>query len=413
MSKDVSLSLEQIHAVELCADQTNRIVGVTGGAGVGKTLVLGKAYEEVKRRTASVVLCAPTGRAAKRIQELTKIPAMTIHRLLEFPAPDLVYDDEDDAKAPEPVPGQPRRCADYPLKQKVVFVDESSMIGPELYEQLSAALPTDGCIRFFGDNNQLPPVERGKPPFISILNEYPSVTLTYNYRSDDEIVANAQRILDGSIPQNNSRFRILYSENPIKYMLDFVGKEKEFIDDTHQVIMPARKGSVGTIRVNPSLQMRFNPKGPLMRLDRYDEKEAALTIRAKDKFIWVRNDYELKLFNGEIGKIDWIDEDEGALGLHTSEGIITCPPKVRIYDAMRGHMRYYDPRKAIELGYAITTHKAQGSEFEYVIYCMSSGSAFLLNRQNLYTAVTRAKKMVIIIADRKAMGLSMRRARTD
>ena len=397
-SEEVRLSLEQQHSVEMCVDTSQRIVGVTGGAGTGKTLVLGKAIAELAKGN-KYVLCAPTGRAAKRIYELTKIKAKTIHRLLEFPQPDEATD------AP---PNEPRRNAFNPLEENVVFVDEASMVSPTLYRQLLEALPKGGCVRFFGDNNQLPPVEEGDPPFIDVLENYPSVELTFNFRSEDNIVSNALRILEGRIPVRNAGFEIFYMDDPIVGVTKFAGQE--FMRNDHQIIMPTRKGKAGTLRVNPSLQLKFNGKGETLRLDRYDEKEAPLTVRAKDKFIWIKNDYKLDLFNGDIGTIDWIDPEEGDLGLITPEREITVPPRVKTYNSYIGTMINYDPRKQLELGYAITTHKSQGSEFDTVIYCMSRSQAFLLNRRNFYTAITRAKRKVILVTDRRAMGLSMRRA---
>jgi len=408
----ITTSLEQIHAIEMCADVKIRIVGVTGGAGTGKTYVLGEAYKELKREfgAANIVLCAPTGRAAKRVQELTGIQARTIHRLLEFPTPDDV---KDLAEGEEPPENKPKRRREFPLTQRVVLVDEASMIGPTLYQQLMDALPPSGSIRFFGDNNQLPPVENdgaSESPFLKILNrDNDNVTLTHNFRSDDYIVSNAIRILEGRIPIQNARFRIIYTENPIQALIKMA--TIDFMASDHQIIMPTRKGKYGTLRVNPSLQIKWNGRGPRLVLDRHDENDAELAVRAGDKFLWTKNDYQLNMFNGEIGQIDWVNEEDGSLGLITPVKELIVPASVRAYSPYHGHVIAYDPRKHIELGYAITTHKSQGSEFRTVIYCITGGQAFLLNRQNLYTAITRAKHQVIIITDRRAMGLSLRKAK--
>lgn len=394
----IRLSMEQQHAIEMCCDRSNLVVGITGGAGTGKTLVLGHAYRELKTKQLRITLCAPTGRAAKRIHELTGIEAKTIHRLLEFPMPDEYSDG----------PNEPRRNLQNPLNEHIVFVDESSMVSPTLYRQLMNALGRHCVIRFFGDNNQLPPVEEGKPPFIEVLERYPMIELTFNYRSDDAIVSNALRVLQGRIPIRNDRFEIIYTDDPIRELLRFV--TPEFSQDDHQIIMPTRKGKYGTMRINPSLQTRFNKHGTMLRLTRFDEKEAPLGIRAGDKFLWIKNDYQLNLFNGAIGRIDWLDADEGVIGLLIDGQEVIVPARLKTFSAYAGTVINYDPRKQIELGYAITTHKAQGSEFDCVVYCISRGQAFLLNRRNTYTAITRAKKHVIVISDRRAMGLSLRRA---
>jgi len=173
------------------------------------------------------------------------------------------------------------------------------------------ALPTNGCIRFFGDNNQLPPVEsdgESESPFLKVLNRPDgNVTLTHNYRSDDFIVSNALRILEGRVPIQNERFRIIYDDNPIKRLIHFA--TKDFMDMDHQIIMPTRRGKYGTIRVNPSLQVKWNGRGPCLLLERHDdggkEPQADLAVRGQDKFLWTKNDYQLNLFNGEIGQIEW------------------------------------------------------------------------------------------------------------
>lgn len=183
------------------------------------------------------------------------------------------------------------------------------------------------------------------------------------------------------------------------------------MESDHQIIMPTRKGNFGTIRVNPSLQVKWNGRGPSLRLERADEKEADLAVRGGDKFLWIKNDYQLSMFNGEIGQIEWVNDEDGSLGLLTPERALVVPASIRAYSPYHGHAISYDPRRHIELGYAITTHKSQGSEFRTVIYCITGGQKFLLNRQNLYTAITRAKHQVIIITDRRAMGLSLKRAR--
>lgn len=431
LSNTKHITQEQRLAIDMCCDRGLTIVGITGGAGTGKTFVLGEAYKELREKfpASQVVLCAPTGRAAKRIQELTKIPAKTVHRLLEFPMPDdkpirikgvtpdeaidgtKDIDDSQRSTVDDTPPNMPRRNRGNRLDQKVVFVDESSMVSPSLYRHLLDALPNDGVIRFFGDNNQLPPVEQGIPPFIDVLERQPHVELTLNFRSDDEIVANALRILQGRIPVRNGRFEIIYTEAPIGALLKFA--TKEFMQEDHQIIMPTRRGKVGTNRVNPSLQVKFNGRGPSLKLARYDEKEAPLVVRAGDKAIWVKNDYNLKLFNGDIGQIDWLNTEDGALGWANTEGVKVIPPTMKTFSLYHGSMIQYDPRKQIELGYAVTTHKAQGSEFDTVVYCMCGAQAFLLDRGNFYTAVTRAKKRVVLITDRRAMGLSLRRRREN
>jgi len=396
--KTIALSDEQEHAIALCADTSTRIAGVTGGAGTGKTTTLKQAYKEMNAID-STVLCAPTGRAAKRITELTGIPASTIHRLLEFPQPG---EDGD--------PTEPGRNASRRLDQRFVIVDESSMIGPTLYAQLMAAMRNNGCIRFFGDNNQLRPVEEGTPPFIGILEDKPSVTLSFNYRSEDEIVGNANRILQGRIPVRNSRFEILYATDPIKRLYELA--DERFMRFDHQIIVPTRKGNYGTQRVNTSLQIQLNPEGEYLLLDRWEKEAPPLSVRANDKFLWIKNDYNRSLFNGEIGRIADVDAHGGSLILDVEgRSPINVPPRDKMFNSYLGFNTLYDPRKSLDLGYAVTTHKSQGSEFDTVIYVICTSHGWMLNRNNFYTAVTRARNNVIVITDRRAMSRSMNRAK--
>jgi len=238
--------------------------------------------------------------------------------------------------------------------------------------------------------------------------------LSFNYRSDDEIVSNAGRILRGMLPVRNSRFEIIYSDAPLNHLLEYTKKNKQFALDQHQIIVPTRRGKFGTDRINPSLQLKFNPRGPLLRLERYPEGKKGfvpppLGVRAGDKYLWIKNDYKLNMFNGEIGRIEELDEEQGTLRLSAGDRSVLVEPRVKTYSHYHGTVIDYDPRKQIELGYAITTHKAQGSEFDTVVYCMCRGHYYLLNRRNFYTAITRAKRKVILITDRSAMGISMRK----
>lgn len=399
--------MEQEDAVDICVDRTIRMFSVTGRAGTGKTSVLGEAYRQTSAQVGRdrVVLCAPTGRAAKRITELTGIKAKTIHKLLEFPEPD---DEDEDGK---PLPPDPRRNRDRPLVERVVYVDESSMLSQQLYDQLMAALPNNGRIRFFGDNEQLPPVDKGAP-FEYLLKTKPKIELTRCFRSEDEIIMNAERIRAGRIPIRNYRFEIVYTLNPVKTLIGLVNEA--VCDQSAQIIMPTRTGNYGTSRVNPSLQLKFNPTGDILRVERNERlakitQEPPIALRGGDKFLWTKNDYHLKLFNGETGFIDWVNSEDGSLQLSMDGRTIIVPPFIQAYSPYHGSIIHYDPRKKIELGYAITTHKAQGSEFDTVIYCMSRGAPRLLNRRNFYTAITRAKQRVIIVCDSVAMGMAMRR----
>lgn len=397
----LNLSHEQTIAVEMACDLTEQIVGITGGAGTGKTTILKEIHDALADQH-EVVLAAPTGRAARRIQEATGIRAKTVHKLLEFPQPlDVDFGEHD--------PNEPKRNKSNPITERVVLVDESSMVGPTLFRQLMDALPRNGAIRFIGDNNQLSPVEAGKAPFIDILERRPSIELTFNYRSGDALIANGLRILEGRIPNRNEKFEIIYTDHPVRTMLEWV--TPEFTQPDRQIIVPTRNGQNGSLIINPSLQLRFNPRGEYLRLDRFDKDLAPLLVRKRDKFLWIKNDYTINLYNGETGIVDDLDTEYGSLDLTTLDRNIHVPPRAKYYNAYAKMQLNYDPRKALELGYAVTTHKAQGSEFTEVVYCICRAHAWMLNKRNFYTAITRARERVIVITDRAAMSYSVRKER--
>lgn len=389
------LSEEQQSAVELCADRSKRIVGVTGEAGSGKTTVLGSAYAamDIDR----IALVAPTGRAAKRIEEATGIPAKTIHRLMRWSVPS---DDEEH--------GLPAFDKYNKLPYDAIFVDEASMMSEELYRALIDAMPGGGVIRFFGDIEQLPPVE-GASPFKNILEKWPMVRLTHNYRSQDGVVSAARQIIRGRVPEVNEQFAMV---NPgAGNILPAIDK---IIDDSFrgmggQVIIPTKVGKYGTLAINNYMQQKLNATGPVFELvwtNRNSEVERR-KFRVGDKIIWTKNDYKLNLFNGMIGWVAGFDEDVGDIVL-TFDGVDkVIPPHLESYNHDGRAIFQYDPRRNIDHAYAITTHKAQGSEFDKILLVLNK--SYVLNRANFYTAVTRAKTKVSVILGTGALATAMRK----
>jgi len=381
-SKDfpMQFSEEQEAAIDLASDRSKKLVGVTGEAGTGKTTIL----KEVERNLeGDTCLCAPTGRAAKRIQEATGVRAMTIHRMLKIGMPD-----EDDD------PSLPAYDKFNKMPYDNILVDESSMVADDLYRMIIDAMKASACVRFFGDANQLPPVT-GVSPFLALLEKWPSAILTHNYRSDDGVVSAARSIIRGRTPQANGQFQMI---NPGTGNL--LPAADKFIDDTFrgmnsQIIIPTKKGKYGTFAVNRWVQNKLNPSGKSLRLkykNQYDEVEE-FVYRIGDKVIWTKNDYQLRLMNGEIGWVVDFDTDSGEMVINFSGKDRLIPPLLEQFDAKRGRNIFsYDPRKNLDLAYAITTHKAQGSEFKTVLLLLNR--SYVLNRANFYTAVTRAKDNV-------------------
>lgn len=384
MKKEYPMELteEQHEAIELCANRNNKLAGVTGEAGTGKTTILKQVHELTGGD--AVCLCAPTGRAAKRISEATGIPALTIHRMMRFSMP------EDDDEA-----GMPAYDKNNRLPYKTILVDESSMVNEDLYRCVIDAMQPSSVIRFFGDANQLPPVE-GKSPFIRLLDKFPSAVLTNNFRSQDGVVSCARDIIRGRIPSPNDQFEMM---NPgTGNMLPIID---EMIDDTFrglnsQVIIPTKKGKYGTFAINKHMQRRLNGDAPTMSFewdDKYSGEREKRTFGVGDKVIWTKNDYKLNLFNGEIGWVMEVDDEGGDICCRFDGRDKIIPPILESYDPRSGRPIFnYDPRRNMDLAYAITTHKAQGSEFDRVLLMLNN--SFVLNRANFYTAVTRARKHV-------------------
>lgn len=394
-----NLDEDQHEAVDLCLDVKKKLVGVTGEAGSGKTSILKFVYDQLSEEYPAdlISLVAPTGRAAKRIQEATGIPAKTIHRFMRYSMP---ADDEEY--------GLPSYDKFHKYPSKFVLCDEASMVNDELYRGLIDALPAGGAIRFFGDANQLPPVE-GVSPFLNILERFPSVRLRKNYRSDDGIVTSARQIIDGRVPQKNDKFQIL---NPgIGNMFEATDR---FIDDTFrgmnsQLIIPTKVGKYGTHAFNRYLQQKLNGQGKTLHILWQNKKgeDEERRFRVGDKVIWTKNDYRLNLFNGMIGWISGIDHETGDITLQIDDLEKAIPTHIESYDQSGRTIFQYDPRRNLDLAYAITTHKSQGSEFDKIVIVLNR--SYVLDRANFYTAVTRAKKHATVICGAGALAAAMKK----
>lgn len=400
---EFELSSDQRDAVELMLNVDNKVASVTGGAGTGKTTILKRVYDDIRTNHRRAILAAPTGRAAKRIQEATGIEARTIHRLLEFPAPFEVDESKGKLKF-----GEPKRNHYNPLPCDYLLLDEASMINSRLWRQVIDAMPRGSYIRLFGDTNQLPPIDEELPNGASVfkraLDDYPAAYLPHNFRSDDGLIESANRILRGSIPTRSEKFEIVCTNDPLKALKHYA--TDEFHSTDHQVLTPKKKGVVGSTKLSSFLRTQFNltTKNQSIILERlYDDDP--ITVFEGDKIIWTKNDYVLNIMNGELGMVDEISDGSLHITFDDNRHVI-IPPNVK-----GPFGNFYDPRKQIDLAYCMTTHKAQGSEFQSIIYFMTRAQAFMLNRNNFYTGVTRAKHRVIVICDPHALKYSMRKPR--
>jgi len=389
MTTGFVLDASQQRAVDLVC--TARIGIVTGGPGVGKSTCLRVALERLDRVGVRYALCSPTGKAAKRLSEATDgRKAQTLHRLLEYKPP-----------------GGFQRNERYPLEVDLVIVDESSMVDQMLFAALMRAVrPQRTRVILVGDANQLPPVGPGRP-FGDLVDwgRVPTVRLEVLHRTTltSWIHLAAQDLLAGRVPSLERRPDFLWVEvNDPRWIvpklrtlvIDGFGRDGKLADAEAQVLIPQRPGIAGIELANPTLQEALNPK-----------REGELTwprgeweIRCNDLVIQTKNDYDLEVFNGEIGRV---------LSVDASALVVDFP----------GHAEpsVYTREKAstLQLAYALTIHRTQGSEFPWAIVVCHSTHAFILSRQLLYTGITRAKAGVVLVGDRKGLERAVGNRRTE
>ena len=385
----VAYSPQQAEAVRAAA--VSRLLIVTGGPGTGKTTILRGILDLFSRMELRALLAAPTGRAAKRLQEVTGQEASTIHRLLESQL--------------DPATGQLifTRDEDNPLKAHAVIVDETSMVDLPLLASLLRALPTGCRLILVGDPDQLPPVGPGCP-LSDILRSgvVPAVRLTEIFRQAQEslIVMNAHRVNSGVMPDlktvtSDFFFLRRRTEEAVASTIgdlcrtrlpDRMGIPPEEI----QVLSPTRKGPTGTASLNLLLQAQLNPPAP----DKKEKKWGDFSFREGDRVMQIRNNYDILwkktdgtqvgtgIFNGDIGVITEIDLNAELL-------TVVFDDRQAEYD--------FDMLRELELAYAMTVHKSQGSEYQAVVLAAWSCAPNLRTRRVLYTAITRARKLLVVV----------------
>jgi exodeoxyribonuclease V alpha subunit len=390
VQKKIKLVLAQKQIEAIKGAISDKVMVITGGPGTGKTTIINaiiKIYEEVGAR---ILLAAPTGRASKRMTEATGYPAKTIHRMLEFSLQK----------------GGFQRDHDRPLEVDVLILDEVSMIDMILMHHLLKAVPKESTLIMVGDVNQLPSVgagtvlkdviESGRVPVVE-LNEI------FRQAGESRIIINAHKINNGLIPelgQEREGLEDFYfiEQDDQEQVLEII---KELVInriprrfgldsiDGIQVLSPMHKGIVGTGNLNTVLQDSLNPsKIMLIRGDR--------NFRLNDKVMQVRNNYEKEVFNGDIGRITEIDPENQKVTV-----TFDCLPV--LYD--------YSELDEIMLAYAISVHKSQGSEYPAVVIPILSQHYVLLQRNLIYTAVTRGKRLVVIVGSKRALAIGIKNDR--
>ena len=387
--RNITLSQEQRHAVDLAA--TSRLLVLTGGPGCGKTFTTRTIVDLWRAMGKSILLAAPTGRAAQRLAEMTKQEAKTIHRLLAFDPKTMGF----------------RFNEEHPLEAQAIVVDETSMLDLFLAHSLLKAIPPDAQVLLVGDVDQLPSVGPGMVlrDLIDSM-QVPVVRLTEVFRqaASSHIVTNAHRINAGQFPHLTPTTKFAESDclwleaaepevgaEGIHHMVsEFLPKHGIDPALQVQVLCPATRGEVGTRQLNALLQQVLNaPKPGKVELAR-----GGSTLRVGDRVIQQVNDYQREVFNGDIGTIASIDLEEQEVVVQFTERAVT-------YD--------YADLSELALAWAVTVHKSQGSEYPVVILPIFMQHYLLLSRNLLYTGLTRAKQLVILVGPTKAIGLAVKR----
>jgi exodeoxyribonuclease V alpha subunit len=386
----LTLASLQREAVEAAVSSSLSVI--TGGPGVGKTTIVRAILDVLERARYEVRLAAPTGRAAKRLVESTGREATTLHRLLEF----------------DPRLRRFQRDADAPLDADVVIVDEASMVDVPLAAALVSALGKKARLVVVGDADQLPSV--GPGAFLrDLLQSGVARTVRLNeiFRQAERsrIVVNAHRVLAGEIPESADKddehadFFVIGRRDPedaqstvLELVLDRIPKRFGLSPSRDvQVLTPMHRGPAGTIVMNQRLQEALNPSGRVL-------SQAGGRLRIGDKVMQTRNDHEREVYNGDLGMIDSVDDETGEVLVRFSE-------HEAVYEAA--------DLDALVLAYATTIHKSQGSEYPAVVVPLLTTHFIMLSRNLLYTAVTRARRLCVVVADPRALRLALAETRKE
>lgn len=372
---------------------TRRVVIITGGPGVGKTTLVNSILTILRAKAVNCLLCAPTGRAAKRLSESTGLEAKTIHRLLEV----------------LPGTGKFARNESNPLDCDLLVMDETSMVDVVLMSHALRALPARASLILVGDVDQLPSVGPGHVLGDLIDSELvPTVRLTEVFRqaAGSQIITTAHGIRRGRVPEatngSNSDFFFVERDEPDQIaavLEEMVQKriQKRFgfdpIRDV-QVLCPMNRGSLGVRELNQQLQRILNPPSP----DTAAIEKFGWRFQVRDKVIQTENNYEKEVFNGDIGTIEAIDRTEQEVGVRFDDRLVT-------YD--------FGEMDELSLAYAVTIHKAQGSEFPVVVIPIATQHYTLLQRNLIYTGITRGRSLVVVVGQKKAFALAVRNSRSQ
>jgi exodeoxyribonuclease V alpha subunit len=372
---------------------TQKVLVVTGGPGTGKTTIVRGILELFASWRMRCALCAPTGRAARRLGETTGREAKTIHRLLEF----------------DPALGGFKRTAVHPLEIDLLVVDEASMVDVPLMNQLLAAVPRGACVILVGDTDQLPSVGPGTVLADLIASRVvPVVRLAEIFRQagQSRIVRAAHDIKEGRIPEStpageSGDFFFVEANSPeaiVERVLALVRDRipaKFGLDPIRdiQILAPMNRCELGTQALNKRLQATLVPHVPGQQVERFDA-----CYRVGDKVMQRQNNYTREVFNGDVGQIVRLDEAD-------REVVVRYEGREVVYD--------HGELDEIMLAHAVTVHKSQGAEYPAVVLVLHTQHFKMLQRNLLYTAVTRGKRVVVVVGSRQALEMAVRNADTS
>ena len=387
IEKKTGLTLAETQAEAIRLALHSKVMVITGGPGVGKTTIVNSILKILAAKAVKLLLCAPTGRAAKRMKEATGMEAITIHRLLEIDPKSFGF----------------KRNEESPLECDLLVVDESSMVDVSLMHALLKAVPDHAALLIVGDIDQLPSVGPGQVLADVIGSEaIPVVRLTEVFRqaARSKIITSAHRINQGQIPDlgkpgGESDFYFVPAADPdqaVTRILDMVKTRipKRFgLDPIRdiQVLCPMNRGGVGARSLNIELQAKLNPSGD-NKVERFGS-----TFAPGDKVMQIENDYDKEVYNGDIGYVDGIDLNEGELSASFDGRTVTY---------------LFGELDTLVLAYAATIHKSQGSEYPAVVIPVLTQHYAMLQRNLLYTGITRGKRLVVIIGQRKAVAIAVK-----
>jgi exodeoxyribonuclease V alpha subunit len=386
----LTLSESQKHAVDRVL--RSKVSVITGGPGVGKTTLVNSILKILRAKRVNIGLCAPTGRAAKRLTESTGLEAKTVHRLLEFDPQEHAF----------------KHNEENPLDLDVLVIDEASMMDVALMNQLLKAVPSRAALLIVGDVDQLPSVGPGAVlADIIASGQILTVRLTEIFRqaATSQIIVNAHKINQGQVPQaekggEKSDFYCIPADTPedvfaklIHVVTERIPKRLGFdpVNDI-QVLTPMNRGGLGARSLNVELQARLNGESE-PKIMKYGS-----TYAPGDKVIQNVNNYDKEVFNGDIGTVQRIDLEESLLQIQFDDRIVE-------YE--------FNELDEISLAYATSIHKSQGSEYPVVVIPLAMQHYLLLERNLLYTGVTRGKQLVVIVAQPKALAMAVRTPRSQ